>query len=94
MIKYESKKLPGLPQVQQGHIVLWEWNERHEVSRENWSHIIKRDRAVKLSFIMGAWQGPPRNRCMRCFKPRRNNTPTSPFKYWWELLCFQIMIDY
>ncbi|CAG5165085.1 uncharacterized protein ALTATR162_LOCUS6745 [Alternaria atra] len=30
---------------------------------------------------MGAWQGPPRNRCMRCFKPRRNNTPTSPFKY-------------
>ncbi|EKG18465.1 hypothetical protein MPH_04267 [Macrophomina phaseolina MS6] len=77
----ETPELPGLPQVQQGHILLLEWNERHLVSRENWLHVVKGDRAVKLSFIMGAWRGPPRNRCMRCFKPRSCNTSRSSFKY-------------
>ncbi|KAF2731935.1 hypothetical protein EJ04DRAFT_358462 [Polyplosphaeria fusca] len=80
--KFQSRSLPGLPQLQKGHILVFEWDERHLVTHESWSQVVKGDRAIKMSFVMGNWRGPPKDRCMRCFKPRSGNNSGLLFKHW------------
>lgn len=68
--KFSTERLPGLAQIERGHILAWDWNETHELTPDSWKFSTRHQRALKLSFVMGTFFPPPRKRCMRCRKPR------------------------
>ncbi|KAE9365771.1 hypothetical protein N431DRAFT_516548 [Stipitochalara longipes BDJ] len=72
--KYKSEELPGLTQIERGHFGVFDWDENKGIDLDNWSSVVKGRSGIKLAFIMTTWHGFPRNKCMRCYKPRERGT--------------------
>ncbi|KAH6691187.1 hypothetical protein BKA61DRAFT_284688 [Leptodontidium sp. MPI-SDFR-AT-0119] len=68
-IKYSSRILPGLCQVQRGHLAIFDWTQNFKIDAENWESAVKPGGRVKVAFLMSTLYGLSRTKCARCFKP-------------------------
>jgi hypothetical protein len=80
--KYKSKELPGLSQIQRGHFRALNWSETTHINLDNWESMVREGRGIKLAFIMSTWHGFPGGKCIRCYKPRGQDTAGPRYTKW------------
>ncbi|KAH7364714.1 hypothetical protein BKA65DRAFT_143503 [Rhexocercosporidium sp. MPI-PUGE-AT-0058] len=56
-LKYKSRTLPGLSQIRQGHIAIFDWSQNFKVDAKNWELVVKPGGRVKIAFLMSTWYG-------------------------------------
>jgi hypothetical protein len=79
---YSSRNLPGLRQVQRGHFEAFDWSDTVRLNSDNWATLVEKQQGIRISFVMCTWSGFPRNKCYRCFKPRKNHTGSRVHQIW------------
>ncbi|KAH7419727.1 hypothetical protein BKA64DRAFT_24013 [Cadophora sp. MPI-SDFR-AT-0126] len=81
-LKYRSRKLPGLSQIRQGHLAVFDWTRNFKVDFDNWNMVVKPGGRIKIAFLMSSWHGLSRTKCTRCFKPYKVGTTSFGFRNW------------
>jgi len=62
--------------------MIWNWNETQDLNLYSWKYATLHQKAIKVSFVMGAYSGPPPKRCIRCRKPRPGRIKTMVVNEW------------
>ncbi|PLB54916.1 hypothetical protein P170DRAFT_470351 [Aspergillus steynii IBT 23096] len=74
VFKFKSRNLPGLVQIQNAHLEIWNWEETSKLDKDTWPLQVKGGQGIEVSFVMCSPFGYSRSRCMRCFKEAKANT--------------------